>query len=105
MRLIGPYSAITSGVRDGLQSAPGDPSEMTFTSAAHSQRKGAATGVLFTPSELCARQQVAHNRQYALPTGGVRRQGINDLKSIQSDANGSSATDLAASGNRHSVRD
>jgi hypothetical protein len=42
----------------------------------------------------------AHNRQYALPAGGLRRRAINDLRSAHNAAAGSSTTHLAASGNR-----
>ena len=45
--------------------------------------------------------QLAHNRQYALPVGGLRGWAINDLRSAHSDAADSSTTHLRASGNRH----
>jgi hypothetical protein len=46
-------------------------------------------------------QQVAHNRQYALPVGGLRGWAITDLRGAHNDAAGSSTTHLPASENRH----
>jgi hypothetical protein len=46
--------------------------------------------------------QVAHNRQYAPPAGGLRGWAITDPRGAHNDAAGSSTTHLPASENRHS---
>ncbi len=47
--------------------------------------------------------QVAHNRQYALPAGGLRGWAITDLRGAHNDGACSSTTHLPASENRHSA--
>ena len=44
-----------------------------------------------------ARIRLAHNRQYALPAGGLRGWAITDLRVAHNDAAGSSTTHLPAS--------